>query len=515
MKFITVFLFSIAVINSACTQDKQTATSDTVMTAAGEVSGALSADSTVRIYKGVPYAAPPVGELRWKAPQPVKPWSGVLKADKFPPSPIQGKPAPFMMWTEEFITPEEPLSEDCLYLNIWTAAKTPQHKLPVLVWIHGGGFVSGSGACAVYDGEALAKEGIVYVSINYRLGVFGYLAHPDLTKESPYHASGNYAVLDQIEALKWIKENIASFGGDPDKVTIAGQSAGSFSVQTLVASPLAKGLFRGAIAQSGASFNRMSMKLAAAEKAGLALTEKAGVSSINDLRKMSADKVFSLTNEIPRGSFLPIIDGYVIPDDMRNIFVNKKHNDVALMAGWVTGDAALAVGTVQPAEKFKEFAANTYGDKKDDFLKIFPASDDLEAKRSQEKLAIMNFAAFTNHLWAALNSSKSYLYQFSYVPTDKPGFPNYGAFHTSDVPFALRTLTLWDRPWREVDYAVEKTMSSYWINFVKTGNPNGVSLPEWKNYDKQHGYILEFTEIPELNTDMYKKEFQFLESVNH
>jgi para-nitrobenzyl esterase len=284
-------------------------------------------------------------------------------------------------------------------------------------------------------------------------------------------------------------------------------------VQTLVASPLAKGLFWGAIAQSGASFDRMSMQLANAEKAGVSLMEKSGKNSIEDLRKMSAEDVFQLANVMPRGSLLPIIDGYSIPEDLKNIFTNKNHNDVALMAGWVTGDAALAGGSALSAIQFKEFAANTYGDKKEEFLKIFPATDDAEAKSSQEKLGIMNFAAFTSHLWATLNNSRSFLYQFSYVPTDKPGFPNYGAFHTSDVPFALHTLKLWDRPWREVDYAVEKTMSSYWINFVKTGNPNGSGLPEWKSYDKQGGYILEFKEIPVLNRVMYQREFQFLESV--
>lgn len=512
MRYILCILLSAFVFSSGCTQSKKIAIAGEVKTRAGIVSGVLSEDGQVSIYKGVPFATPPLGPLRWKAPQPVKPWTGVLKADKFPPSPIQGKPAPFKMWTEEFITPAEPLSEDCLYLNIWTASKSNEGKLPVLVWIHGGGFVSGSGACPVYDGEALAKEGIVYVSINYRLGVFGYLAHPDLTKESSYKSSGNYAVLDQIEALKWVKENIAAFGGDPDKVTIAGQSAGSFSVQTLVASPLAKGLFRGAIAQSGASFERMSMKLAWAEKAGLTLTEKAGVSSIDELRKMSAEKVFSIANEIPRGSLMPIIDGYVITENMKNTFKNKKHNDVALMAGWVTGDAAL-MGQPKTTEQYQAWVANTYGEMKDEFLKIFPASTNEQATQSQIKLGNLNFAGYADHVWALHNSSNSYLYQFSYVPTDKPGFPNYGAFHTSEVPFALHTLSKWNRPWKDSDYAVEKAMSSYWINFVKTGNPNGVGLPEWKNYDAASQSIMELGEKPVLKPGMFKTEFQVLESV--
>lgn len=514
MKYNLILLLAVLLASPAFSQNQKGNSADVVKTKAGVVSGVRSADGAVRIYKGVPFAAPPVGDLRWKAPQPVKSWSGVLKCDKFPASPIQGKPVPFMMWTEEFITPPEPLSEDCLYLNVWSAVKTPKEKLPVLVWIHGGGFVSGSGACAVYDGEALAKEGIVYVSINYRLGVFGYLAHPELTKESPNHSSGNYAVLDQIAALQWVKENIAAFGGDPNKVTIAGQSAGSFSVQTLVASPLTKGLFRGAIAQSGASFDRMSMKLTDAEKNGTLLSQKASNASLAQLRQLPADSIFKLGSTLPYGSFLPIIDGYVIPSDMKTIFENKKHNDVALMAGWVMGDAALATRNPLSKDKFIEFAATTYGDKKDAFLKTFSAADDTSAQQSQVTLGILNFAGYANHVWAGVNTSKSYLYQFSYVPTDKPGFPNYGAFHTSEVPYALHTLKLWNRPWKEMDYQVEKTMSSYWLNFVKTGNPNGNGLPEWKNHNKQNGYIIEFKDLPVLHSELYKNELQFLESVN-
>lgn len=478
-------------------------------TNSGKVRGVSNTDKTVTVFKGVPFAAPPVGNLRWKEPRPVPSWNDTRVCNKFPPSPIQNKPVPFMMWTEEFITPPEPLDEDCLYLNVWTSAKSDREKQPVLVWIHGGGFVSGSGACAVYDGEALAKQGIVYVSINYRLGVFGFLAHPDLTKESKHQASGNYALMDQIAALRWVRDNIARFGGDPDKVTIAGQSAGSFSVQGLVASPLAKGLFRGAIAQSGASFGRLSTTLADAEKTGIAISEKIKQPGIAALRGLPADSLLSLANTFPFGSFSPIVDGHVIPQDMRTIFAGKKYNDVPLMAGWVTGDAAL-VGQARPAEEFKRWAATTYGDRKEEFLKIFPASSEEEASQSQQKLGILQFAALAGHTWALSNVQSSYLYQFSYVPTDKPGFPNYGAFHTSEVPFALHTLTLWDRPWREQDYAVEKYMSSYWINFVKTGNPNGSGLSEWKKYDATSQTIMELGTQPVPRPGMFREEFRFL-----
>jgi para-nitrobenzyl esterase len=480
-------------------------------TKAGKVSGVLSADKSVASFKGVPFAAPPVGELRWREPQPVKPWSGTLPCEKFSASPFQNKPAPFAMWTEEFIAPPEPLSEDCLYLNVWTPAKTGKEKLPVLVWIYGGGFVSGSSACAVYDGEALAKQRIIFISINYRVGVFGFFSHPELSKESKNKASGNYALMDQIAALQWVHDNVASFGGDPAKVTIAGQSAGSFSVQALVASPLSRGLFRGAIAHSGASMGRFSKKLSDAEKTGADFSQKIG-GDLSALRKLAADSLQKLANTFPYGTFTPITDGYVLPDDIGKIFKNKKHNDVALLAGWVMGDAALT-GQPKSPEQFQLWAEATYGEKKNEFLKIFPASSQEEATQSQNKLGNLNFAALADHSWALKNSSKSYLYQFRYIPTDKPGFPNYGAFHTSEVPFALHTLSKWNRPWKDSDYEVEKFMSAYWINFVKTGNPNGSRLIDWKSYDESAQNIMELGTTPILRPGLFKAEFQFLESV--
>src|ERR1700761_368190 len=239
-----------------------------VRTEAGLVSGVTNSTGDVTAYKGIPFAAPPVGDLRWKAPQPVKHWDGVRKCDAFGPSPMQPKPTPFMVYTSEFLIPESPISEDCLYLNVWTNAKSSSDKKAVFVWIYGGGFGSGGSACPIYDGEAMAKKGVIVVTINYRVGVFGFLAHPELTKESPDKASGNYGLLDQIAALKWVQKNIAAFGGDPDRVTIAGQSAGSMSVNCLMASPLAKGLFQKVIGESGAMVAGAGMSLLDAENAG-------------------------------------------------------------------------------------------------------------------------------------------------------------------------------------------------------------------------------------------------------
>lgn len=419
-----------------------------------------------------------------------------------------------MMWTQEFITPAKPLSEDCLFLNVWTAAKSPEEKRPVLVWIHGGAFLSGSGACPVYDGEALAKAGIVYVSINYRLGVFGFMAHPELTAESEHESSGNYGLMDQVAALQWIKNNIAAFGGDPSKVTIAGQSAGSMAVQALVASPLAKGLFRGAIAESGAMTGRPSTPLSEAEKTGTALSKKINSESIEALRQLPADSLLSLANTLPFGSFFPVVDGYVLTGDVRSTFQNKQHNDVAVVAGWVSGDAELVLGNIQSPAQFKAAAQTRYGNRAGEFLKLFPADDDAGSKSSQRKLALLQFAGYPDREWALSNQHNTYVYEFTYVPTDKPGFPNYGAFHTSEVPFALHTLKHWDRPWVEADRQVEAYMSSYWINFVKTGDPNGKGLPEWKKYEAAGGNIQELGAVSVAQPGKYAAEFEFLKSVN-
>ena len=504
------FLFAILLFQlSSCNKKSlEQLPSLIVRTEGGLVSG-LKEDS-VYVFRGVPFAEPPVGELRWQEPKPVKPWEEILACRTFKASPIQNEPKPFMMWTEEFIAPPEPLSEDCLYLNIWSGAKSAEDKLPVLVWIYGGGFTSGSAACAVYDGKALAKQGIVYVSINYRVGVFGFMAHPDLTKESSHHSSGNYGLMDQIAALKWVKNNIAAFGGDPEKVTIAGQSAGSFSVQALVASPLTKGLYRGAIAHSGAMSRGPAMNLEAAEKIGSSLSEKLKSTSVSSLRALTADSVLSMANKLPFGSFFPVIDGYVVPEDMNGIFEKKQHQDVALMAGWVTGDAGLAIRQPKNAEDFKKDAVANYGERSTEFLKLFPADTEETTRASQQKLGVLNFAGVGDHKWARSNSSPTYIYEYSYVPTDKPGFPNYGAFHTSEVPFALHTLALWNRPWQQSDFEVEKYMSAYWLNFVKNGNPNGEGLPEWRKYDTEAGTIMGLGLKPEPKPALYKEELTFL-----
>jgi para-nitrobenzyl esterase len=504
--FAVVLLFGF----SSCVQKKDALTEkqNIVKTDKGLVSGSVS--NGIAVFLGIPFAKPPVGELRWKAPQPAEPWADTLACTKFGNSPMQNDPKPFMMWTQEFITPAGSLSEDCLYLNIWTPASSAKKKLPVLVWIYGGGFTSGSGACPIYDGEDLAQEGIVYVNFNYRVGIFGFLAHPELTAESGSSSSGNYGLMDQIAALNWVKNNIEAFGGDPEKITIAGQSAGSMSVQSLVASPLAKGLFRAAIAQSGALTGRPGISLSDAEKSGLALSEKSG-RNIESLRKLSADSVLLLGSSLPYGTFSPITDGYVLPGDAKQIFEDHQQNDIAVMTGWVTGDADLVLRDLQTSAAFKAQAKARYGSDSERFHRLFPSDSEENSKASQRKLAVLKFAGFPGYQWALSNKSKTYLYEFSYVPTDKPGFPNYGAFHSAEIAYALHTLKLWDRPWTQADYDVEKYMSAYWINFVKNSDPNGDNLPEWKNYNREDGDIMEFGNDPVLKSTMFQQELRFLE----
>ena len=481
----------------------------TVKTVNGLVAGAIH--EGIHIFKGIPFAAPPTGSLRWKAPQPPADWKGVKQCITFSASPFQPDPVPFLCWSEEFIAPPKPLSEDCLYLNVWTGAKNKNEKRPVFVWIYGGGLSSGSAACAIYDGEEMAKKGIVFVSINYRVGPFGFMAHPELSKEQN-NASGNYGLLDQIAALQWVQKNIAAFGGNPDQVTIAGQSAGSISVNALIGSPLAKGLFNGAILQSGGLLGSLTpASLSNAEAIGLELQKKAGAANIDQLRNKSAEEILTASQSPGMMRMGLTLDGYVLPTDINNHFKEGKHNNVPLLIGWVTGDALLFGKPTITAEKFIQQANEKYGTNAAEYLKLFPAGNDEQAQLSQSRINLFSFAGLPAHLLAGYNNKPTFIYQSSYVPTDKPGFPDYGAFHTSEVPYALHTLHLWKRPWQQQDYDVQELMSSYWIQFIKTGNPNGNGLIQWEPYNKATGAILEIDSNTVLKPALFKKEFDLLE----
>jgi para-nitrobenzyl esterase len=477
-----------------------------IETKSGKVSGKLSDDKEIKIFMGIPFAAPPVGDLRWKAPQPVASWEGVRACVTPPASAIQAPPKPFYCWSKEFQAPEEPLSEDCLYMNVWTIAKTTQDKLPVMVWIHGGAFTGGSGTVPLYNGEEMARKGVVFVTINYRLGIFGFFAHPELSAESDLKTSGNYGILDQIAALRWVKENITAFGGNPDNVTIDGQSAGSFSVNMLVVSPLAKGLFQKAIAQSGGMFYKEvdpEQTLQAAEGRGRQLTEKMGLSSIAGLRAIPADSLLKIPNQ---GGI--VIDRVVIPP-VYETFTSGKQNDVSLISGW-NADDGVSFGPPPTASQFKAGAKNQYGDKADQFLQAFPANTDAEAAQSRKLISQLRFG-WHNYTWAKMQSQhgtgKAYLYLFKRVP---PGEPNYGAFHSAEFGYALHTLKFWDRPFTEIDYKLEEIMSSYWVNFAKTGDPNGEGLPAWPAFNPEDPEVIELGNDVKAVPLPYKEQLQFL-----
>lgn len=452
----------------------------------GQVAGTVSKDGYVRSYKGIPFAAPPVGDLRWKAPQPVKPWLGVRKGDQFGPSPMQGAPAPFGPWSAEYLIPKAPISEDCLYLNVWTGAKStslPQGRLPVLVWIYGGGFNSGGSGVPIYDGDATARKGVVFVSVNYRVGPFGFLALPELTKESVHNASGNYGLLDQIAALQWVKQNIAQFGGDPTNVTIAGQSAGSMAVNCLVASPLARNLFKKAIAESGAGFARPYPTLQQAEEAGLKAMQVMGATSLADLRALPADDILKKG----QGGRGPIIDGYVLPQSIADIFAGNKQNDVALLTGW-NEDEGMAFGPPKKADEYRKQMEQQYGADAPDLLKYYPGTTDQEAARSQLNLSRDMIFGAQNYTWANVQNQQGksvYVYRFTRKLPATGDYARYGAFHTGEVAYAYDNLKFIDRTLRPLepkDDALAKTMSTYWVNFMKNGNPNGNGLPKWPAY---------------------------------
>lgn len=466
----------------------------TVKVEGGLITGTINASGNIHIFRGIPFAAPPLGNLRWKEPHPVIPWNDVKSCDVYGPSPMQANPVPFGPWSEEFLIPQKPISEDCLYLNVWTGAASSKERRPVVIWIYGGGFVSGGTGVPVYDGETMAKKGVVFVSANYRVGVFGFLALPELSKESPHHSSGNYALLDQIAAIKWVKKNIAAFGGDPDNITIAGQSAGSMSVNCLVASPLCKNLFKHAIAESGAgvieTHDRKPVPFLQAEEEGAKYMESFNVKSLEDFRKIPAEELLKKYWPLNR----PKVDGYLLPKSISEIFAAGEENEVDLLTGW-NEDDGISFGKKDNAEEFKKHAEEKYGTDADKFLSFFPAGNDEEAIVSQQKLSRDLTFGIQNFAWANIQTIRKnkrvYVYRFARKLPATGEYKKYGAFHTGEVAYAYGNLDFVHRcPWEPGDYSLEKTMSSFWANFIKTGDPNGKGLPKWPSYNPQSKMIM-------------------------
>ncbi|MEZ4699025.1 MAG: carboxylesterase family protein [Rhodothermales bacterium] len=458
---------------------------DPIRTDAGLVSGIAGADQSVRVYKGIPFAAPPVGDLRWSAPKPALPWDGVRAADRFGASCMQALTRSREPWTEEFMVQND-VSEDCLFLNVWTAARRPNEKRPVMVYIHGGAFQEGSGEVSVYDGEAFAKKGLVVVTINYRMGLFGFFAHPELTAEADAHASGNYGLMDQVAALQWVQRNIAAFGGDPARVTIAGQSAGAASIHYLTASPTAAGLFHRAIAQSGSRVGGSLRLRADGEASGAAFAEARGAKTLAQLRAMPAEDLMKPVQNQPPARFGPIIDGYFLTEDVAATFARGAQHDVPTLTGLNAdeGSASPTYGRI-PAAEWRTQLERRYGADTDAFLALYPAGTDEQAGTSQIASS-RDQGVVAMYLWAEERartaSTPAYLYYFDRgMPW--PEFPRFGAYHTGEMPYVFNNLDRVKRPWEAVDRKLADQMSSYWVNFVTTGNPNGRGLPAWAAYD--------------------------------
>jgi para-nitrobenzyl esterase len=476
----------------------------TIKTDKGKVHGKKSDDGQVRIFLGIPYGAPPVGPLRWKPPQPAAKWPGVHEATDFGSRCMQ----PDIYHDMHFRDPGK--SEDCLNLNVWTPAKDKHAKLPVMVWIYGGGFVAGATSEPRQDGQYLAHKGVVVVSMDYRLGIFGFFVHPDLAAESPQHAAGNYGLMDQTAALQWVKKNIAAFGGDPNNLTIFGESAGSFSVSAQMASPLAQGLFERAIGESGAAFASRGLSfepLADREKSDPAWAMATfGTSDLAALRAMGAQDLLqkmaaAAAARVPgspptRGGTAPDIDGYFLTESVPQIFKENKQAHVPLLAGWNRDEpSALAVNSPEPptVQSFQELAQKDFGEQAPEFLKVYPATTDAEAVRSAIDYSGARFLTLATWEWLEAQvaaGGTAYRYHFERpAPADKYHPAGSGAFHSDEIEYVFGTLE--SRPeavWQPEDKKLSELMQTYWTNFARTGDPNGGDASKWPQYNAADGW---------------------------
>ena len=500
--------------------------------------------SGVNSFKGIPFAQPPIGELRWKEPLPVNSWTGVRKCDTFGYNAMQKKPFGDM----GFRSPG--MSEDCLYLNVWVPAGKPKTKLPVLVYFYGGGFIAGDGSERRYDGESMAKRGIITLTVNYRLGIFGFMAHPELTKESKHQSSGNYGLLDQNAALRWVQKNIAAFGGDPKRVTIAGESAGSMSVSAQMASPLSKNLIAGAIGESGSMFKPLApTTLTIAEGNGAKFAEKAGVTSLAALREIPADQLLEIASKPGNPPTGFTVDGYFFNEAPYATYNAGQQAKVPLLAGWNSAEIpyqAFMYGSAPTPENYKKQLVMFYKDKADEVMKLYPGATEEEVIKSATELASDRFIVYATWKWTDTHAQTSgkpvyrYLFSKAKPPVSAamanltPGLaggvsktteadkvkpkgpqPYDGAPHAFEIEYAMGNLAtnkMYD--WTATDYKVSETMESYFANFIKTGNPNGPGLPRWDANIKSGpvSYIdLDVKTVLKKESVQLKNRYQFLD----
>ena len=470
----------IAVLNGSLAAAKE----PHVAIAQGLLAG--TSDGTVEAYRGIPYAAAPIGKNRWRTPQPVDQWTGARKADRFAANCMQAVAPPGLSqstpWTREYEI-AGPVSEDCLYLNVWTPARRTTKPLSVFFWIHGGGFASGGGDVPIYDGRNLAARGIVVVTINYRLGLYGFLAHPVLSAEQG-GSSGNYGLLDQIAALHWVKENIRAFGGDASSITIAGQSAGAASVHDLILSPLAKGLFARAIAESGSGMGIPLPSKSDAETAGRHFADTVGAHSLDELRALTSEQIEKIHGAQLAPIVVPTADGHVLPEDPAAALREGRYCDTPILTGY-NSDESTSFGGQPPATEasYRQLVGNRYGTFVDRILELYPAQD---YATSAEKLARDRIYA-SMLLWAQERRRTShhpvYEYVFTYIEPG-PQSVKFKSFHSSEIPYVFDTLDKApERKFSTTDRAISTELQNYWLNFVRTGDPNGTGLPTWPASD--------------------------------
>jgi para-nitrobenzyl esterase len=493
------------------------------------VEGGMIADtaanaSGVRSFKGIPYAAPPVGELRWRKPEPVKPWEGIRKADDWGPRCMQGNRL------GDIDPLNKRMEEDCLYLNVWTPAKSSGDRLPVMVWIHGGSNNVGAGSQPDYDGNNLAKKGVVAVTLNYRLDVFGFLAHPELTKESGTSASGNYGLLDQIAALQWVQKNIAAFGGDPKVVTVFGESAGAFDISLLMTSPLAKGLFARAIGESGGALTPIPgfgpKPLRIGEDYGTKFADSLGARSIADLRAKSAQDVLGAALKTPMVYGFGVIDGHVVPDHPAKVFAQGKQHNVPLLVGWNADEGTLFAPRVAKwgpdLPSYKERIQTQFKDQADAVLKLYPPGSSLEEdKASFAALIGDEFIAFGGWAWAERASGSSTSPTYRYYFTRRPPGPAElslnpltapGVFHSAELYYVWNNLQIRDWPWEAEDRRLADVMSSYWVSFAKSGNPNVDGLPQWPVYKPGGGgQVMQLGKDIGASEEVHRDRYEFFD----
>jgi para-nitrobenzyl esterase len=540
--FLFLFLFTTPIMMLSAQSKKQ----PVVQISKGKLAGTLE-PSGIKSYKGIPFAAPPVDDLRWKAPQPVKSWKGVKEAKNFGPRAMQ------LPIFGDMNFRSNGMSEDCLYLNVWTPANSPDEKIPVLVYFYGGGFVAGDGSEPRYDGESMAQKGIVALTVNYRLGIFGFYAHPELTEESPHQSSGNYGLLDQQAALQWVQDNIAAFGGDPKRVTIAGESVGSVSVSAQMASPLAKDLIAGAIGESGSMMGTLPpVLLQQAEQIGLRYAEAIGASGLAELRAIPAEELLNKKVEQGPGRFPLVIDGYFLPKAPVAIFEAGEQAQVPLLVGWNSAESshrAILRDNEPNPENYRKAIKDLYGEKAEQVMALYPGNSEKEIVQSATDLAGDRFIGFSTWKWADLHSQTGDqpVFRYYYAHGRPPMVPEMGdaeagmaggvirksdstakkaapaepkprakgAVHSAEIEYAMGNLsTNKVFAWTEEDYKVSRMMQEYFANFIKTGNPNGKGLLQWPAATE--GNAVKYLQIelePEVKTEQNRERYLFLDGI--